>query len=122
VAKTDIPMEIFDAARTHSSYILPSLWTKNGVLIGAPTYEVSLFPPVSHVLEMANHKRIKNRRAAYFGSYGWSGGAYKDCVKLTEPLEWEWVDALEVQGRPSREDLHRAEDLGERFARLIAEG
>ncbi len=122
VAKTDIPMEIFDAARTHSSYILPSLWTKNGVLVGAPTYEVSLFPPMTQVLEMANHKRIKNRRAAYFGSYGWSGGAYKDCVKLTEPLEWEWVEALEVQGRPSREDLHRAEDLGERFANLITKG
>ncbi|MBC7235058.1 MAG: FprA family A-type flavoprotein [Chloroflexi bacterium] len=121
VAKVGIPLEIFDAARTHSSYILPSLWTKNGVIVGAPTYETSLFPPVAQVLEMAAHKRIRKRRAAYFGSYGWSGGAKRDCAKITEPLEWEWVETFEFQGRPTHEDLHKAEEMGERFARLVAQ-
>ena len=53
ISSEDVPLEVFDAARTHVSYILPSLWTKEGVIVGAPTYEVGLFPPVAQVLEMA---------------------------------------------------------------------
>ncbi len=66
ISRAGVPLEIFDAARTHSSYILPSLWSKSGVVIGAPTYEVRLFPPVAEVLNMALHKRILSRKAAYF--------------------------------------------------------
>jgi anaerobic nitric oxide reductase flavorubredoxin len=53
ISSQGVPLQIFDAARTHVSYILPSLWTQSGVIIGAPTYEGSLFPPLVHVLEMA---------------------------------------------------------------------
>jgi anaerobic nitric oxide reductase flavorubredoxin len=47
ISRAGVPIEIFDAARTHVSYILPSLWLKTGVMVGAPTYEVRLFPSVA---------------------------------------------------------------------------
>ncbi len=119
ISQTGIPFEIFDAARTHSSYILPSLWTKHGVMIGAPTYEVSLFPPVSDVLKMAAHKHIKNKKAAYFGSYGWSGGALRGLKSIVEPLKWELMDILEFVGCPSDGDIKKAEAFGRNFAEQI---
>lgn len=119
VSKAGAPLAIYDAARTHSSYILPSLWTQNGVIVGAPTYEVSLFPPVAQAIEMAVHKRIMNRKAAYFGSYGWSKGALRGLQQLTDPLKWEWVDTLEFAGAPTKEMLHLGEAFGERFARSL---
>ncbi len=119
VASTGCPLAIYDAARTHVSYILPSLWTRNGVIVGAPTYEVSLFPPVAQAVEMAAHKRVMNRKAAYFGSYGWSKGALRGLQQLTDPLKWEWVEALEFAGAPTKETLHQGEALGARLGRLI---
>ena len=68
-------MTIFDAAHTHVSYILPSLWTQRGVMVGAPTYEGSLFPPVAQMLDTAAHKRIRHKKVARFGSYRWSSSA-----------------------------------------------
>ena len=121
ISKTGLPLAIHDAARTHTSFILPDVWTKSGVMVGAPTYEVSLFPPVAQALEMIAHKRILNRKAAYFGSYGWSGGAKRECLSLTEKLNWEWVDFFEFQGGPTRDDLHHAEAFGEAFARSLLE-
>ena len=73
VSDAGVRLEIFDAARTHVSYILPSLWSRTGVIVAAPTYEVKLFPPVADVLNMAVNKRIMGRPAAYVGSYAWSG-------------------------------------------------
>ncbi|MGB2906875.1 MAG: FprA family A-type flavoprotein [Candidatus Aminicenantaceae bacterium] len=117
VSKAGLNVEIFDAARTHVSYILPSLWTKSGVIVGAPTYEVSLFPPVAEALHMVARKRILNKRAAYFGGHGWSGGALRELKKIVEPLKWEIVDALEYVGIPKESDLAKAERFGEQFAR-----
>lgn len=119
VSKAHVPLAIFDAARTHVSYILPYLWTRRGVIVGAPTYEGTLFPPVADVLACAAHKRVLNKRLAYFGSYGWSGGAKRELVKLTEPLKWELVDSLEFSGAPTAEDLRRGEAFGRRFAEAL---
>ena len=122
ISRACIPLEVFDAARTHASYILPSLWSKAGVVIGAPTYEVRLFPPVAEVLKMAVHKRILNRKAAYFGSYGWSGGALRELKTIIEPAKWDLRESLEFIGRPGAEDLKKGEELGRRFGELIAGG
>jgi flavorubredoxin len=119
IARTGLPLQIFDAARTHSSYILPAAWRYSGVMVGAPTYEVSLFPPVAQALEAVAHKRIMNRKAAYFGSYGWSGGAHRECQAISEKLKWDWCGALEFVGAPTTEQLGQGADFGEAFARSL---
>lgn len=114
-----VAIDIFDAAHTHASYILPSLWTRRGVVVGAPTYEGGLFPPVAQAIEIAGHKRVRNRQAAYFGSYGWSGGARRDFRQAAESLKWEVVDELEFVGSPMDAELSQGEQFGARFARTI---
>jgi flavorubredoxin len=117
ISREGVPLTIFDAAHTHVSYILPSLWTQRGVMVGAPTYEGGLFPPVAQVLDMAAQKRIRNKKVARFGSYGWSGGAQRDFERIIEPLKWELVDYFEFIGSPTEEDLRQGEEFGARFAR-----
>lgn len=121
ISRAGVPLEIFDAGRTHVSYILPSLWTKRGVMVGAPTYEVSLFPPLANVLNMAALKHIHNKKAAYFGSYGWSGGAIRGLKNIIEPLKWNLMDTLEFTGCPTEKDLKSAEEFGEKFAQFVKE-
>jgi anaerobic nitric oxide reductase flavorubredoxin len=119
ISREGVPLAIFDAARTHVSYILPSLWTQRGVVVGAPTYEGSLFPPVAQALDMAAQKRIRNKKVARFGSYGWSGGAQRHFERIIEPLKWDLVDSFEFIGGPTEEDLRQGEEFGARFARHI---
>lgn len=121
ISRAGIPVEIFDVARTHVSYILPSLWTKNGVVVGAPTYEVALFPPMAEVLTMAGRKRIRGKKAAYFGSHGWSGGGLREMKRIIEPLKWEMVDAYEFAGSPTGADIKEAVAFGRRFAESLRE-
>jgi flavorubredoxin len=119
ISREGVPLKIFDAAHTHVSYILPYLWTQRGVMVGAPTYEGALFPPVAHALDMAARKRIRGKKTARFGSYGWSGGAQRHFERIIEPLKWELVDSFEFMGGPTDEDLGRGEEFGTRFARLV---
>jgi flavorubredoxin len=119
ISEEDVPVSIFDVTHTHVSYILPSLWTQRGVVVGAPTYEGSLFPPMVQVLEMAAVKKIQNKKVARFGSYGWSGGAQRRFESLIEPLKWELTGSFEFVGSPSEEDLKHGEAFGAQFARAI---
>jgi anaerobic nitric oxide reductase flavorubredoxin len=114
-----VPVQIFDAARTHASYILPALWTNAGVMIGAPTYEGSLFPPLDHVLQMAVLKQVKRRAAAMFGSYGWSKGALAQIKRIIEPAGWSLGAEFEFPGGPTRGQLKQGASFGSAFARTI---
>lgn len=119
VSRAGVPVEIFDVARTHASYILPSLWTKKGVLIGAPTYEVALFPPMAQALDMAARKHIRNKKAGYFGSFGWSKGALKETEKIVEPLGWELASAFEFNGSATIKEFKEAEKFGYEFGMSV---
>ena len=119
VARAGMPLQVFDVRHIHASYILSSLYTRSGVLVGAPTYEGELFPPMAHVLDMAVRKRIQNRKLAYFGSFGWSGGARREIAELAEKLKWDLTESWEFQGGPTHEMLAQGEELGYRFATAL---
>jgi anaerobic nitric oxide reductase flavorubredoxin len=121
VADEGVPLTIFDAARIHSSYILPSLWTRRGVIVGAPTYEGALFPPVAETLRMAMTKRIMGKKVALFGSYGWNGGAEREFGSIIDG-KWKLTDTLIFPGGPTNETLVRAVNFGQAFARSIKSG
>ncbi len=121
IGSTGLPLEIFDVARTHSSYILPALWMNKGVMIGAPTYEVGVFPPMGQALHMAFEKRISGKVAAQFGSYGWSGGALKAVQQIIEPLKWTWQGEFEWRGAPDTVLLQQGFEFGKKFAEAVAE-
>lgn len=119
ISSQGVQVDIFDVARTHVSYILPSLWTKSGVMIGVPTYEGSMFPPMVDVLNMAGVKKIQNKKAAIFGSFGWSRGAQRGFDTRCETLNWELVDQFEFCGAPSKADIQQGFDFGVKFAKSI---
>ena len=119
ISREGVPLNVFDVTHTHVSYILPSLWRQRGVMVGAPTYEGALFPPMAQVLEMAAVKRILNKTVARFGSYGWSGGAQRHFERLIEPLKWDLFDSFEFVGGPTEEDLQKGAELGTRLAQHL---
>jgi len=121
ISEEGLPVSIFDVAHTHVSYILPSMWTQRGVMVGAPTYEGGLFPLMEQVIEMAGHKKIQNKIAARFGSYGWSGGAQRRFQQLAESLKWQVVDTFEFVGGATDEELKQGKAFGARFARTVRE-
>lgn len=119
ISSVGVPLEIFDVSRIAVSYILPSLWTKRGVMVGAPTYEGRLFPTMTQLLEMAALKHIRHKKVAYFGSYGWSGGALRQMEKIIEPVKWELTDTLAFNGGITQERLRQGEEFGRKFAEII---
>ena len=116
IAEAGVPLEVFNVAVTDPSFILPSLWTKRGVLIAAPTYERAMFPPMVHALDIAEIKGVKNKIAGYFGSYAWSGGAKAVFEEYASKLNWDVIGALEFIGSAKELDIQQIQALGRQIA------
>jgi flavorubredoxin len=119
LVEAGMPYSAHDITTTHISYILPDLWQNQGVLIGAPTYEGSIFPTMASVLQMAEYKRIFHKDAAYFGSYGWGGGATRYLRTTCDQLKWNLHDEFEFMGKPSEEDQIKASAFASGFAKKL---
>jgi flavorubredoxin len=72
-------------------------------------------------LMMADRKRVKNKKAAYIGSYAWSGGAQKNFERLAEKMAWEVVGSIGFIGGAKEDDLARAREMGAVLARAVKE-
>lgn len=121
VSSEEVPVKIFDAARMHSSYVLPSIMRYKGVVLGVPTYESGMFPPTAHQLDIIERKGLRNRFAGIFGSYLWSGGARKEFARFSEKLKWEVVEDDEFRGGSTSEQIDAAFRFGARYAKLLKE-
>jgi anaerobic nitric oxide reductase flavorubredoxin len=93
------------------SEMVATVFKSAGVIIGAPTYEYKLFPPVAAALNELGRKKITSKLAFRFGSYGWSGGAEKELQEIIERnnMKWDFLESVEFAGAPREEDLSRVE-------------
>ncbi len=116
-ADEDVPVQVFNVGNIHPSYILPSLWTKKGVLVACPTYERAMFPAMVNLLHFAEIKGVKHKVAGYFGSYAWSGGAKSVFNDYAQKLNWLVVDAKEFIGSPKDADIAQTQAIARELAK-----
>ncbi len=100
--------------------VLSSAWTSTGIILAMPTYEFKMFPPMAATLEELGRKKVNNRKAFRFGSYGWSGGAGRELDEIMTRLAmgWEFIEPVEFAGNPRTEDLER---IGSQVKKLVEE-
>ena len=120
LAKEGIQAEVFDTARVHPSHILASLWKNEGVIVASSTYEGRLFPFIKLVMDLAAHKRMRDKKVGFIGSTSWGGGARKHLIKTGEAMNWEISDlSFEFEGQPKVDDFEKAVTFGQAFGAYL---
>jgi flavorubredoxin len=97
----------------HRSDIITELLDAGAIIIGSPTINNGLYPTVSDFLTYLKGLRPKNKIAAAFGSYGWSGEAVKLITKELDEMKFKVIDpGLMVQYVPDQAALAACFQLG----------
>ncbi len=110
----------YNAAVTDRSDLLTEMFGARGILFGSPTWQMTVLPSISTLMEDIKTLRFKNRLVGGFGSYGWQ----KACVQHIEQRARDAglevpVEGITVQWRPREEDLERAREFGRQFAQAV---
>lgn len=113
-------VRIYDASKTHLSYIISDIWRFKGVLLGSCTYNLGLFPPVQQVLNKISHSGLKNRYLGVFGCMSWSGGGVKAIDAFADQVKWERIgDSIEARCTPKEEEYKALLELGKNMAEMV---
>jgi len=107
---------------SHRSDIALELIDAGALLVGSPTLNNNLFPPVADVLTYLKGLRKQNLIGAAFGSYGWGGEAVGQVQDILTAMKIDLVaDGLKVKYVPDGAALASCYALGQDVAaRLLA--
>lgn len=107
-------IRVYDASKTHSSYIINDIFKYKGFIVGSAAYNNALFPNVEILLSTIEHMGPKNHYLGIFGNYSWNGGGVKNLQTFAENIKWEMVyQPIEEKGalKPNnREELLKLAD------------
>ncbi|NHJ24838.1 MAG: FprA family A-type flavoprotein [Candidatus Lokiarchaeota archaeon] len=119
ISQEGLPVSVFRVPNDDPSYILAKAYKSAGLIIGTPTYEYSMFPPMKYFMELLQKKHIYYKKVLFFGSYGWSGGAQKDFEKLSQNMKWDIFEPLSFKGHPTKEQLQKGISLAIELAQQV---
>ncbi|MFZ2539693.1 MAG: FprA family A-type flavoprotein [Oscillospiraceae bacterium] len=89
-------------------------------LIGSPTINKDAVPPIWVLLSHIDAINIAKRPVAIFGSYGWSGEAFKNIRLRFDGLKTKTFEQdFKVVFVPTKEDLENAKQFGKDFAQTL---
>jgi len=107
-------IRVYDASKTHSSYIINDIFKYKGFIVGSAAYNNAMFPNVEILLSTIGHMAPKNHYLGIFGNYSWNGGGVKNLMTFAEDIKWELVyNPIEEKGalKPNnREELLKLAD------------
>ncbi len=111
-------VKIFNVARGDKNDIITELFKSKGVLVGSPTVNKGLLSAVAGILEEIRGLGFKNKKAAAFGAYGWSGEAVKMMGERLKEGGFTLVnDGLKLLWNPDEEGIAACRSFGSDFAK-----
>lgn len=75
--KRNIPYGIHNLTAEDYSYALRDVFKYDTLIVGSPTYNMEIFPPVRQFMEGVADRGVKNRKFAAFGSFTWAAASVK---------------------------------------------
>ncbi|MFA5422845.1 MAG: FprA family A-type flavoprotein [Phycisphaerae bacterium] len=111
---------VHDVSRSHVSYVIRDAWRYRGLVLGCPTYDTGIFPPMDALVRLLEEKKLSKRVVGLFGSYGWSGGGVKGLRQFVENTKLELVEpVVEARFSATAEQLALCEQLGQNVAEAV---
>ena len=121
-ASPNTTIKILNAVKNDKNDILVEEFKSKAILVGSPTINNGFSYAIAGILEMIKGLKFKNKKAASFGSYGWSGEAAKLIKEFLEESKFAIVnDGIRVNWAPDQETIEQLREYGRKFVEEIAE-
>lgn len=120
-ADPTLTVKLYNSAVDDKNDIVTEVFKSKAILVGSPTINYGFLYSIGGIMEMIRGLKFKNKKAAAFGSYGWSGESVKQITGLLKEAGFELVnDGLRCQWNPDMESQNLCRDFGHDFAKSLA--
>lgn len=114
----EVEVKLMNTSKDDKTDVLTEVFKSKTILVGSPTVNNGYLHSIAGILEMIKGMKLKGKKAAAFGSYGWSGEAVK---QITEELKKSGLeilnDGIRVEWTPGVEMENKCIEFGENVAK-----
>ena len=102
----DTVVKVFNIAKADKNEIMTEIFKSRAIAVGSPTVSNSILSSVAGWMEFLKQLKFKNKKAAAFGCYGWSGESVKILQEQLRGAGFEVIDEnIRSQWNPEEDDL-----------------
>jgi anaerobic nitric oxide reductase flavorubredoxin len=112
-----VNVKLFNLAKSDKNDVITEVFKSKAILVGSPTINKGILVSVAGMLEEIKGLKFKNKKAAAFGSYGWSGESNKIISESLKTAGFEIIDdGIKVLWQPDQEGSAQCIEYGKAFA------
>lgn len=116
----EVNIKLFNTAHRDKNDIITELFKSKAILVGSPTFNRGILSSVAEMLEEMRGLGFKNKKAAAFGAYGWSGESVKILTDSLKERGLEVVnEGLKHPWNPGPEGIEQCVSFGKELAALL---
>lgn len=114
-----VTIKIFNVARSDKNDIITEVFKSRAILVGSPTINRGILSAVAGILEEMRGLGFKQKKAAAFGAYGWSGESVAMITERLRAAGFTLVnDGLLEFWNPDDQALANCVSFGREFAKI----
>jgi flavorubredoxin len=111
---------VHNVAKTDKNDVITDIFRSKAFLLGSPTVNKGVLNAVAGIMEEVKGLKFKDKKAASFGCYGWSGESPKLISGMLRDAGFEvTLDGFGCIWEPDRKALDAAFDYGVQFAKTL---
>ena len=110
----DTKIKLFSIATTDKNDIMTEVFRSKAIAVGSPTVGQDILSSVGGWLHFLKELKLKGKKAAVFGCYGWSGEGNKVLREFLTEAGFEVTDSeIKCNWNPTEEVLEEAKAVAE---------
>ena len=115
----DVMVKICNLSKGDKNDIITEIFKSKTIVMGSPTVNNGILSHCSAILEEIKGLKFKNKKAAVFGCYGWSGEGTKILKKHLAEAKFEVLeDEFKNLWNPDQDKLNECLEFGKTIAKL----
>lgn len=112
----DVKIKIFNIAKADDNDLVSEVFKSKTIVMGSPTVNNSVLRSLAGFTHYLKELKFKNKKAASFGCFGWSGESPKVLHDMLESAGFDMIDtSLKVHWKLNEHDV-----IGIEFGKAIA--
>ncbi len=116
---SEVVVKIFNLAKSDENDLITEVFKSKTVIMGSPTVSNSILHSVEGFIHLMKSMKFKNKKAAAFGCYGWSGESVKVLNDLMGNSGFEVIgEGFKHQWKPDEDALNEAVKYGKKMAKI----
>ncbi|HHU11872.1 MAG TPA: MBL fold metallo-hydrolase [Clostridiaceae bacterium] len=111
-AYPDTRVSVFNISKSDKNDIMTEVFRSRAIAVGSPTVGNDILSSVAGWIHFLKSLKFKNKKAAAFGCYGWSGESIKKLKEKLADAGFDVVDpSLRVQWKARTDELPEVKEI-----------